>query len=203
MTSNFLFVNTKWKKSDVFEALSKIQFKCIFDDLNLVDFKAGCTGFVYIQNCKDNSIAENRKLLAKSNNNNPSLKIQAIVDCSNKELFNSIQEFSVIELKIQVIPIESANDLAQYIERYMMSEFQIDKNPFIKDLTVNTNDQSISSQLYLNCLKNIPKIGDKNAQTIAKAYKNLKVLSKASVEDMTSKIGATSAKAIYEYFQSS
>ena len=32
-------------------------------------------------------------------------------------MFNSIQEFCVIELNIQVIPIENVNELAQYIEK--------------------------------------------------------------------------------------
>ena len=92
MTSNFLFVNPKWKNTDVYEALSskwkyfikqkknrfflnyqfqEIQFKCLYDEsLNLVDFKAGCTGFCYIQNSKDVSNTECRKHLAKVNNVN-------------------------------------------------------------------------------------------------------------------------------------
>lgn len=56
----------------------------------------------------------------------------------------------------------------------MMSELQNEKNPFSKDLTVNTNDHSICNELYLNCLKNIPKIGEKNAQIILKKYKSMK-----------------------------
>lgn len=58
----------------------------------------------------------------------------------------------------------------------MMSEIQNEKNPFTKDLTINTSDQTICSQLFLNCLKNIPKIGDKNAQIILKSYKSNKIL---------------------------
>lgn len=54
----------------------------------------------------------------------------------------------------------------------MLSETQEDKNPFNKDLTVNTNDQALTNQLFLNCLKNIPKIGEKNAQLVAKSYKS-------------------------------
>lgn len=54
----------------------------------------------------------------------------------------------------------------------MLSELQEDKNPFNKDLTINTNDPNVSSQFYLNCIKSIPKIGDKNAQLLAKTYKS-------------------------------
>lgn len=47
-----------------------------------------------------------------------------------------------------------------------------DKNPFTKDLTVNLNDPTKSNECLLNCLKNIPKIGDKNANIIVKVYKS-------------------------------
>ncbi|RNA34190.1 Fanconi anemia-associated of 24 kDa [Brachionus plicatilis] len=201
MNSNVLFVNLKWKGTEIFEALSKIQFKCIFDEsLNLIDFKAGCIGFCYVQNLNNTSCPDYRKILAKVNNNNPSLKMQAFVDYSSREFFSSIQEFCSIELKIQIIPVEGANNIAQYLERHMMSDLQNEKNPFTKDLSINTNDQTICSQLYLNCLKNIPKIGDKNAKIILKTYKNLKSLSKASMEELTTLIGSSSAKAVYEFF---
>jgi hypothetical protein len=51
------------------------------------------------------------------------MNIQALVDNSGgNELFNSIQEFCVLELKIQVIPIENVNELAQYIERLVNND---------------------------------------------------------------------------------
>ena len=53
------------------------------------------------------------------------MKIQAIVDYTNKEFFNAIQEFCVLELNIQVIPIENSNELAQYIEKFVFKRFMI------------------------------------------------------------------------------
>ena len=43
--------------------------------------------------------------------------MQALVDYSNKELFNMIQEFAVVELRIQVIPVDSLAEMVQFIER--------------------------------------------------------------------------------------
>ncbi len=39
------------------------------------------------------------------------------METKNRELFISVQEFCIIELKIQVIPVESISEVAQYIER--------------------------------------------------------------------------------------
>lgn len=63
----------------------------------------------------------------------------------------------------------------------MMSELQNEKNPFTKDLILNTNDKSLCSELYLNCLKSIPKIGEKNAQIILKKYKSIKQKQKLKI----------------------
>jgi hypothetical protein len=51
--------------------------------------------------------------------NYPTLKLQVFLDLIPKtqELFNEIQAFAVLELKIQVIPIENKNDLVQYLEK--------------------------------------------------------------------------------------
>ena len=47
-----------------------------------------------------------------------------------------------------------------------------DKNPFIKDMTVNTSDMIKLNEHFLACLKSLPKIGDKNAQILAKTYQS-------------------------------
>lgn len=41
------------------------------------------------------------------------------MDHTNRELFSSIQEFCSIELKIQIIPIDSVSNIAQYLERHV------------------------------------------------------------------------------------
>lgn len=46
--------------------------------------------------------------------------MQAFVDYSSREFFSSIQEFCSIELKIQIIPVEGVNNIAQYLERHVM-----------------------------------------------------------------------------------
>jgi hypothetical protein len=66
--------------------------------------------------------------------------VQALVDCTekdkdknkdkvtvllDKELFNSIQELCVIELKMQVIPLESDAELAQYLEKFVSVEIPL------------------------------------------------------------------------------
>jgi hypothetical protein len=41
------------------------------------------------------------------------------METKNRELFNSVQEFCTIELKIQVIPVENISEVAQYLERFV------------------------------------------------------------------------------------
>ena len=53
----------------------------------------------------------------------PNLTIQAIIDYSDKDLFNKIQNFATIELKIQVIPVDSPNEVAQYLERFVCESY--------------------------------------------------------------------------------
>lgn len=49
------------------------------------------------------------------------LNIQLLVDYSsaNQEHFNSIQEFCVVELKMQLIPVGSPKDIVQYLECFV------------------------------------------------------------------------------------
>lgn len=48
-----------------------------------------------------------------------SLRLQALIEVTpqKQDLFKKLQEFAVVELKIQVIPVENAIEVAQYIER--------------------------------------------------------------------------------------
>lgn len=56
----------------------------------------------------------------------------------------------------------------------MLAECQEnEKNPFQKDMIITINDACKSNEFYVNCLKFIPKIGEKNAQILAKSYKSI------------------------------
>ena len=47
------------------------------------------------------------------------LRLQVFIEINmqKQDFFNKIQEFAAIELKIQVIPVDSVVDLTQYLER--------------------------------------------------------------------------------------
>ena len=47
------------------------------------------------------------------------LTIQALFICDDADIFVSIQEFAIIELKIQVVPIANRALLAQYMEKFV------------------------------------------------------------------------------------
>jgi hypothetical protein len=94
--------------------------------------------------------------------------LQALVDYTETSLFNAIQEFATVELKIQVVPIESVTELAQYLDRCMMIDSKEDKNPFLKDLNLTK-----ASDLLVNCIRMIPKIGEKNARTLAVVFQSI------------------------------
>ena len=49
----------------------------------------------------------------------------------------------------------------------MLIECQDEKNPFQKDYKIKTSD------FYMNCLRGIPKVGDKNAQILFNSYKSI------------------------------
>ena len=123
----------------------------------------------------------------------PNLRIQALTETSNKELYQALQDIASTELKIQIVPFDNLQDLVQYIERSvshpvrrclsipakmvyisvstkLASEFQDHLNPFTKE-HVASGAQS-NEQAYLNCLKVIPKIGDKNAKILAQKFKS-------------------------------
>ena len=47
-------------------------------------------------------------------------RLQVFIEINNvqkQDFFNKIQEFATIELKIQVLPVDNVNDLAQYVDR--------------------------------------------------------------------------------------
>jgi hypothetical protein len=49
-------------------------------------------------------------------------RLQVFIELNSiqkQDFYYSIQEFAIIELKIQVIPIDNVNDLAQYLERFV------------------------------------------------------------------------------------
>jgi len=94
------------------------------------------------------------------------LVIQALVDYTDTLLFNAIQRFATVELKIQVIPVDSIADLGQYLER--LTDSKDDKNPFLKDLNMTK-----SSDILINSIRTIPKIGDKNAKTLAIIFQSM------------------------------
>jgi hypothetical protein len=58
----------------------------------------------------------------------------------------------------------------------MLAECQEnEKNPFQKDMSIKINDASQLNELYINCLKFIPKIGEKNAQILVKSFKSIRI----------------------------
>lgn len=204
-----LLVNPKWKNTSVHDSLSTLQLNLIFDEtLGLIDFKTNLTGYCYIpkqsvdQN-QTNCVAL-RKHLAKLHNSTPNISIQALVDYSNKELFKMIQEFAVIELKIQVIPVESLNEMVQYLERSFVTElYDENKNPFANRNMFSNFDESKSSEILLNLIKMMPKVGDKAAHALIKAFKNLKSLSNATFVELSKHIGSTNARVVYDYLHNS
>ena len=58
----------------------------------------------------------------------------------------------------------------------MLIECQDEKNPFQKDYTIDTNDKIKTSDFYMNCLRGIPKVGDKNAQILFNSYKSIYII---------------------------
>jgi hypothetical protein len=150
-----------------------LNYQVHFDEqMQSLDFRTNSYGFCYIRK-DDTDNSQNRRVLAKSHNNNPKIKIQALVDYTNKELFNSIQQFSIIELNIQVIPIESVKHLVQYIERVMISMSHEDANPFTKELIVDpTIDPTLHAKSFLSTLKTIPKVGEKTAKILVENFKS-------------------------------
>jgi len=68
----------------------------------------------------------------KTKKKNANIKIQVLVDYTNKTFFNAIQDY-LFEIEMQIIPIEEEKDIFQYIERLvrLLFLFQIKflKNP--------------------------------------------------------------------------
>jgi hypothetical protein len=57
----------------------------------------------------------------------------------------------------------------------LYAESQEEKNPFLRDISafsVNSPDGSSSRNLFLDILKKIPKVGEKNAEALASIYKS-------------------------------
>lgn len=118
-------------------------------------------------------------------------RLQVFIEINNvqkQDFFNKIQEFATIELKIQVLPVDNVNDLAQYVDRlvcffifliilsWLIKFFKIqlvlessnEVNLFSKQATINSSHNE-----FISSLKLIPKIGDKSAQQLAKTFRSM------------------------------
>ena len=66
-----------------------------------------------------------------------------------------------------MIPVENVNEVAQYLERLMLAESKEDKNPFLKEVNLTK-----PTDILVNCIRTIPKIGEKNARTLATIFQS-------------------------------
>ncbi len=60
--------------------------------------------------------------------------------------------------------------------------------------------QSDQSTHISNALKNVPKIGDKKIAMLVERFGSLQSIAMASVEDLTSLLGPTLAREVWDYF---
>jgi len=109
--------------------------------------------------------------------------------------FDALQQFAVLELGIDLIPI-SENCLHILLIQMVYAENKIAKNPFLTPIKVEENDKDH----MISTLKNIPKLGDKKIAQLLTKYPSLQRISSASVEELSELLGYSLADLVWEYF---
>ena len=117
--------------------------------------------------------------------------------------FGAVQNFSVLELDLPVIPISDlVGQLPQLLLQLIQTEPNRKKvNPFKFGLPKNsTGVPQVDKDLILT-LQTVQGLGDKKARALLNNFANIKEIAEASETDLAQIVGSGSARAVYHFFK--
>lgn len=193
-----ILASLKWRNTSVVQKMTE-SIKVLFSsDLGIVDFHpSGDCAVIYISAAEMIEGLLYRKRLA-------GLKavkgIRKVIVAERTYLslqqFSSLQQFAVLELELDLIPV-TENGLHSLLVQMVSAENKISKNPFLHPSKIQ--DEELSAHVSI-ALKNIPKIGEKKIMMLMERFGSLHNIAIATVEDLSSLLGASLAQIVWDYF---
>ncbi|GFY54774.1 fanconi anemia core complex-associated protein 24 [Trichonephila inaurata madagascariensis] len=194
-----IYVNDKWKNSELFTFLNRRVQTIMIDSMDFVDFYPS-TEFAVIFVTEADLVAgiNYRRNLAKLKKANYE-KSAVIVEKTSisNQYFGGFQKFAVIELGLGIVPVSGPDECCQALVAMVRMGSEDKSNPFMLRPRVPPLETYL-----LKTLLTVPSLGETKAQALLLKYKSLINICNASLEELTKIIGASSAQQVYNFFHS-
>ncbi|PRD36636.1 UNVERIFIED_CONTAM: Faap24 [Trichonephila clavipes] len=200
-----IYVNDKWKNSELFTFLNRMSFIlllfslkyfcCIsrvqtimIDSMDFIDFYPS-TEFAVIFVTEADLVAgiNYRRNLAKLKKAGANYEKNAVIvekTSISNQYFGSFQKFAVIELGLGIVPVSGPDECCQALVAMVRMGSEDKSNPFMLKPRVPPLETYL-----LKTLLTVPSLGLIN-------------ICNASLEELTKIIGASSAQQVYNFFHS-
>ncbi|GFQ82746.1 fanconi anemia core complex-associated protein 24 [Trichonephila clavata] len=194
-----IYVNDKWKNSELFTFLNRRVQTIMIDSMDFVDFYPS-TEFAVIFVTEADLVAgiNYRRNLAKLKKANYEKSAVVVEKTSiSNQYFGGFQKFAVIELGLGIVPVSGPDECCQALVAMVRMGSEDKSNPFMLRPRVPPLETYL-----LKTLLTVPSLGETKAQALLLKYKSLINICNASLEDLTKIIGASSAQQVYNFFHS-
>ncbi|KAJ3065651.1 hypothetical protein HDU98_010959 [Podochytrium sp. JEL0797] len=121
------------------------------------------------------------------------------------ELFRRLQQISVVEYGVAVVPVESVEHAARYISVLINQHAKPAKAKIDTTASITTGKTDNPHALLIKTVSGIPGIGEAKAKELLMAFGTLKSISEATESDIRERIkgvGAVQAAKVVAFFQS-
>ncbi|GFT23502.1 fanconi anemia core complex-associated protein 24 [Nephila pilipes] len=194
-----IYVNDKWKNSELYTFLNRRVQTMAVDSMDFVDFYP-TTEFAVIFVTEADLVAGTnyRRNLAKLKKANYEKNAVIVEKTSiSNQYFSGLQKFAVIELGLGIVPVSGSDECCQALVAMVRMGSEDKSNPFMLRGRVPPLETYL-----LKTLLTVPSLGETKAQALLLKYKSLINICNASVEDLTKIIGASSAQQVHDFFHS-
>ncbi|GFW50411.1 fanconi anemia core complex-associated protein 24 [Trichonephila clavipes] len=194
-----IYVNDKWKNSELFTFLNRRVQTIMIDSMDFIDFYPS-TEFAVIFVTEADLVAgiNYRRNLAKLKKANYEKNAVIVEKTSiSNQYFGSFQKFAVIELGLGIVPVSGPDECCQALVAMVRMGSEDKSNPFMLKPRVPPLETYL-----LKTLLTVPSLGETKAQALLLKYKSLINICNASLEELTKIIGASSAQQVYNFFHS-
>lgn len=191
-----IYVNQKWKNTDIFSLLSRRVHPEILGAMDFVDFyPVNDFAVIYVTEADLLSDLYKRNLakLKKANFDRNAVIVEKTQ--ISTQYFESIQKFVVMELELGLIPVTGVNECCQVLVTLIRMGSEDKNSPFMYKRRAPPIDTYL-----LRTLATVPSLGETKAQALLLNFKSLLNICNASLEDLTKVVGANRAQQVYNFF---
>ncbi|KAG8195573.1 hypothetical protein JTE90_002196 [Oedothorax gibbosus] len=192
-----IYVNEKWKNTDVFTFLCRRVQVLPLETMDFVDFyPANNFAVLYVTEADLVSGSNHKRNLAKLKKASFERSI-VIVERTNisAQYLSSVQKLAVLELGLGMVPVNGPEECCQALVAMVRMGSEEKSNPFM------LRDRVPPLETYLlRTLLTVPTLGETKAQALLLRFKSLLNICNASVEDLAKVLGTSSAQQVYNFF---